>query len=200
MAIEATREAVDVPTPHRFTVDDYYRMAEIGVLGPTDRVQLVDGVMYDMPPIGPDHAEGVTDLTLRFIDRFRHGAVVRAQQPVRLGIRSEPEPDLVLARMWPGVKRPYRRAHPTPDDVLLIVEVAKSSLDFDLKTKATDFAQHGIQDYWVLDIDGDRLIVLRDPADGQYRRRRELRRGETISPLAFQDVTLTVDEILGEPE
>ena len=197
MAVEVTKSEVATPTPHRFTVDDYYRMADVGILGPTDRVQLIDGVVIDMPPIGPDHAGGVTDLYTLFSDHFRHGAIIRSQQPIRLGEHAEPEPDLALVRQQPGVRRPYRQAHPTPTDTFLVVEVAKSSLDFDLDDEARSYARHNINDYWVLDLRGDRLIVLRDPADDQFRSRSELRRGESVSPLAFPDVSLSVDEILG---
>src|SRR5690349_172008 len=104
MAVEATTEAIEEPTPHRITVDDYYRMAEVGILGPTDRVQLIDGVIYDMPPMGPDHAGDVGGLTIFLVDRFRDRAVVRSQLPIRLGEKAEPEPDLALVRSWPGVE------------------------------------------------------------------------------------------------
>jgi Uma2 family endonuclease len=199
MAVEVTKSADVAPTPHRFTVDDYYRMAEVGILGPEDRVQLVDGVVIDMPPMGPDHADSVDDMDDYYSEKFAGRAHVRAQLPIHLPDGSEPEPDLVLVRLHPGVRRPYRNAHPTADDTLLVIEVADSTLAFDLGSKARMYAQHGILDLWVLDIRGERLVVHREPSPEGYGAIVELRRGDTIAPLAFPDTLLTLDEILGEP-
>src|SRR6185295_5848536 len=111
-------------------------MAEVGILGPADRVQLVDGVIFDMPPIGPGHSVKVGGLNILFVHRFEAVAVLRVQQPVYLGLKSEPEPDIALARLKPDIDEPYGDGHPTPEDMLLVVEVAVSSLDFDLNDKA----------------------------------------------------------------
>jgi Uma2 family endonuclease len=175
MAVGVTTTAsVSEPTPHRFTTADYYKM-------------------------GPDHADVVDDALDVYKSAYKGRAFVRSQLPIHLLDGSEPEPDVALARTHPGVRRPYRGAHPTAADTLLVIEVADSTLAFDLGPKALMYARHNIQDMWVLDIRGDRLVVHREPSPEGYRSVTERRRGDSITALAFPDVTLTLDEILGEP-
>jgi Uma2 family endonuclease len=102
-----------------------------------------------------------------------------------------------LLRLHPGRARPYRAAHPTPPDVLLVVEVADSSIEYDLGRKARVYARHGIPELWVLDLRAGRLVVLRDPTPRGYATTRALGRGEAITPLAFPEIALSVDDLLG---
>ncbi|MBA2447637.1 MAG: Uma2 family endonuclease [Chloroflexi bacterium] len=185
------------PTKRLFSVDEYYRMAKAGILGEDDRVELIEGEIVQMSPIGPRHARRVDRLTLLFVDRFRRVAELRIQNPVRLSSRSEPEPDLALLRLEPERDEPYELAHPTPADTLLAVEVADHSLRYDLGRKARVYARHGIIELWVLDLRHDRLVVFRDPTPRGYATSLILGRGESISTLAFPEIVLTVDEILG---
>jgi Uma2 family endonuclease len=185
------------PTKRLFTVDEYYRMAEAGILGEDDRVELIEGEIIQTSPIGPHHADEVDYLTRLFFRRVGDLAQIRIQNPVRLSDRSEPQPDLALLRSHPERDRPYVAAHPTPADVLLMVEVAESSVAYDLGRKARVYARHGIAELWVLDLRQDRLVVFRDPTPRGYAGSRILGRGESISSLAFPDITFAVDEILG---
>ena len=186
------------PAKRRFTVDEYYRMAEAGILGEDDRVELIEGEIIQISPIGPRHANRVNRLTLLFIERFRDVAWLSIQNPVMLSTRSEPQPDLTLLRPERERDQPYDAAHPTPADVLLAVEVADHSLQFDLGRKARVYARHGIAELWVLDLWNDRLVVFRDPTPrGGYASSRILGRGESISVLALPQIVLAVDEILG---
>jgi Uma2 family endonuclease len=185
-----------LPANRLFTVDEYYRMAEAGILGEDDRVELIDGEIIQMAPIGPRHANRVNRLMLRFAERFRGMAHISSQNPVRLSNRSEPEPDLALVRAYPEGQDPYESAHPTPLDVFLIVEIADSSLEYDLGRKARLYARHGIPELWVLDQRGDRLVVHRDPTPRGYATVRELGRDDSIAPLAFPEVTLPVADLL----
>ena len=109
------------PKPHRLTVDDYYRMAEVGVLSPNDRTELIEGEIIDMAPIGSVHAEVLRLLTKRLIETVRNAAHVSVQLPVRLSQRSEPQPDIAVLE---ARSDDYRRAHPSADDVLLLIEVS----------------------------------------------------------------------------
>ena len=118
---------------HRFTVDEYHKMAEHGVLTEDDRVELIDGEILDMPPIGSGHSGSVNWFTDAFRGLFGDRAQLSIQNPLRLGLRVEPQPDVMLLRRRPDY---YRAGHPGPDDVLLLVEVADSSLSYDRKTKA----------------------------------------------------------------
>ena len=185
------------PTPRLFTVDEYYRMAEAGILGEDDRVELIEGEIVQVPPIGPRHADQVDYLARLFFRRLGDEVLVRIQNPVRLSTRSEPEPDLAVVRAHPERRHPYRSEHPTAADVLLVVEIADTSLEYDLGRKARLYARHSLPELWVLDQRGDRLVAHREPTARGYSAVRTLVRGESIAPLAFPENTFTVDELLG---
>ena len=182
------------PTRHYFTVADYYRMAEAGIFHEDSHVELIDGEIIDMVPIGPRHSRGVNRLAERFIVNLQGAAYVSVQNPIRLDEHNEPEPDLVVARRRAN---DYADGHPTPEDVLLVVEVADSSASYDRQTKAFLYARFGIPDYWIMDVGRDHVLVLRDPTETGYATPRVYRRGESISPLALPDLALAVNEILG---
>ena len=185
------------PAPRLFTVDEYYKMAEVGILRPDEHVELIDGKIIQMPPSGPEHADSVDTVVELFADRVRPRARIRVQSAVQLGSHALPEPDVVLIRTPAGRGAPYRSAHPGRDDIFLVVEVADSSLTHDVGEKASMYARSGLAELWVIDIPNDRLLVHREPAPDGYANVRTLARGDAISPLAFPDVTFTVDEILG---
>ena len=182
------------PKRHRFTVADYYRMAEAGIFHEDSRVELIDGEIVDTVPIGPRHSRGVNRLSERFIVNLQGTAYVSIQNPIHLGEHNEPEPDVVLAR-WRADE--YAGGHPTPEDVLLVIEVADSSAEYDRQTKGPMYARAGIADYWILDLARDHILVHREPTESGYATTRIYRRGEQIRPLAFPDLALSVDDILG---
>jgi len=132
------------PRPHRLTVDEYYRMADAGLLSPDDRTELIEGEIVDMPPIGSPHAAIVTMLTERLVRLVGASAQVRVQAPVRFMPRSEPQPDIALVKPRSDA---YRNAHPIAADVLLLIEVSESTLRFDLEVKSRLYATHGIPEY-----------------------------------------------------
>lgn len=156
------------PRRHRLTVDEYYRMAEVGLLSPDARVELIDGEIIDMAPIGSRHASAVSLLTQRLIRAVGDSAIVWSQSPVRLDVRSEPQPDLALLR--PRADH-YAGGHPAPPDVLLIVEVSDTTLDYDRNVKAGLYARYGIPALWIVDLAHGRLHTCQRPADGGYRDR-----------------------------
>jgi Uma2 family endonuclease len=187
----------DGPTPRLFTVDEYYKMAEAGILAQEERVELVGGEIYRMNPIGPRHHSDVIRLTRLFTRRLLDMAEIGVQGPVRLANLAEPEPDFAILHLQPDQRRPYAQGHATSPDVYFLVEIADTSLTYDLGIKATAYAEDGIPELWVLDLSGDRLIVHREPMPNGYASVSSMTRGESISPLAFPDVTFTIDEILG---
>ena len=186
-----------IPQHGLLTVDDYYRLVEEGLLSEYDRVELIEGRIVEMAPIGDDHIAATIDLNGLFVMRFRGLADVSVQSPINLALRSEPEPDFAIVRPVPGGRRKAKARKPTPAEVFLVVEIAASSLSFDLGEKAQMYARHRIGDLWVVDIPHDQLWVHRGPTVDGYASVRALARGESISPLAFPDVAFTVDEILG---
>jgi len=180
--------------PHRkqFTVEEYYRMAETGVLGRDDRVELIDGEIVVMTPIGSAHAACVVGLTEFFAPRLGKRAHVRIQLPLRLNDLSEPEPDVALVR-WSPTR--YAAAHPGPAEALLVVEVADSSLDYDRTTKLGMYAGAGIPEYWVVSLPDRRLELYGSPAPDGYREVRHAGAGEQVAALALPDLLLDVSDI-----
>ncbi|HEY2620552.1 MAG TPA: Uma2 family endonuclease [Acetobacteraceae bacterium] len=150
---------------HRLTIRDYHRLGEAGILGEDDRVELLEGQLVDMSPIGPRHALVVDALTELLVLAVAGRAVVRVQNPIVLDDASEPQPDFTLLRKpWHG----YPDAHPRPPDVYLLIEVADSSLAFDLGAKLELYARAGIREFWVVDLTSNRVLVHRDPREGRY--------------------------------
>jgi Uma2 family endonuclease len=182
------------PTKRLFTVHEYHKMGEAGILTEDDRVELIEGEIVVMPPIGEGHFGNVNRFTSLFVRKFSDQAVVHIQNPVRLGLRNEPEPDVVLLRFREDF---YAGKFPEPEDVLLLVEVADSSLAYDRKTKVPLYARAGIQEYWIVDLIHREIVVHRDPSRSRYRSVQQIKPGDTIAPVAFPDVSLEVANLLG---
>jgi len=178
----------------RFTVEQYHRMAKAGILGEADRVELIDGELIAMTPIGKDHANRVRNLNRLFSRRVGDAAIVDIQNPIVIGDDGEPQPDVALLRPRADF---YGSAHPAPADVLLLIEVADSTLSYDRDTKMPLYARGGVPEAWIVDLQHDALLVFRDPTPAGYRMLLTLRRGERVSLVAFPDWDLSVEEILG---
>ena len=180
-------------TKHRFSVEDYYRMAETGLLRPDARVELLDGEIIDMSPIGPPHG-GVTKRLNRLFAQLAGGRwLVAVQDPVRLDEYSEPQPDLMLLRPAPDF---YRTRHPGPEDVFLLIEVAASSLAYDRGTKLPAYGRAGISEVWIVNLEDETIEVCREPHLAGYASMTSLRPGDKARPLAFPDAAVDVAELL----
>lgn len=160
------RAAHKAPRRRRFTVDEYYRMAEAGILHEDDRVELIEGELIEMSPIGSEHAGCVDALGTLFHERLGSLVHVRIQNPVRLSQRLEPEPDVALLR--PRADR-YRDSHPGAADILLLIEVADTSLAYDKRTKLRLYAREGVPETWIVDLGGSRVEAHRRPETGATR-------------------------------
>lgn len=184
--------AVDVEVARRlFTVEEYHRMAEAGILGADERVELIEGEIVQMAPIGPRHAGCVINLNQLFVTRVGGRAIVSPQNPVVILPRSEPQPDLVLLRPRPVS---YSRELPASRDVVLAVEVADTTVRFDRIVKARLYARAGIPDVWLcLAADGV-AEVYRGPSPDGYADMTRHGPGQAVSPLAFPDVTFAVTD------
>jgi Uma2 family endonuclease len=180
---------------HTFTVADYYRMADTGILGPEARVELVDGEIIDMPPIGSRHAATIDHLTKILREQVRDLALVRAQHPVSLSGRSEPVPDIALVRPRADF---YKSAHPSAADVLLIIEVAETTLRYDRQIKTPLYARHGIAEYWIADLEGRRLLRHRDPHEVTYALVDEPDLAEPIAPGAMPGLRLNLAPVFAD--
>lgn len=158
--------AFDHVPRHKLSVEDYHKMGEAGILTEDSRVELIEGELIDMAPIGSEHAGAVNRLTHRFVAAVGDSAIVQVQGPLRLGDRSEPQPDVLVLRPRADY---YSGAVATAADVLLAVEVADSSLGLDQSTKIPLYAAHGIPEVWIVDLRNRLLSVYRDPGDAVYR-------------------------------
>ena len=177
-----------------FTVDEYYRMAEAGILGPEDRVELIDGEIIQMSPIGVRHLGCVNAATALFTAAFGVRAVISVQNPLQLNDYTEPEPDIVLLKPR---KDFYRHKHPYANDALLVVEVSDTTLRYDRNVKLPRYAAAGVPEVWIENLEDDELLVYRDPVGKIYSTTLTLHAGDSVSVLAFPETIFKVEEILG---
>lgn len=177
---------------HRFTVSDYFRMAESGILPGDGRVELIDGEIVDMSPIGPFHSGALID----FVEHFAAISAGRwrllTQSPLSLSPFDMPEPDVALLR---PSDHGYKKAHPVAADVFLLIEVADSSLSYDQSVKLPLYANHGIPEVWILNVPQRQLEVYRLPASGRYEEKTVFKSG-TVAPVAFPDAGIEVGELI----
>ncbi|HEU4329179.1 MAG TPA: Uma2 family endonuclease [Roseiflexaceae bacterium] len=160
----------------QFTVSDYARMREIGILTEDDRVELIDGEVRPMTPIGPQHAAIVNRLNRLLAQQLGAPAIVSVQNPIQLDDHSEPQPDLAVLRSRADF---YAQALPRPTDVLLLIEVADSTAAYDRNEKVPRYAAAGIPEVWLVDIAGLTLEQYTQPRNGRYYTQRVLERGES---------------------
>ncbi len=180
------------PTRFKLTVEQYHRMGEVGILGENDRVELIDGELIRMAPIGSLHLGLVTRLNRLLIERSGGRAVVSPQNSLILSDVTEPQPDFSLLR-WRADD--YMSAVPVAADTLLVIEVADSSLRYDRDVKLRFYAESGVPEVWIVDARRRQLLVHREPVDGSYRSARTLAAGEAVACTALPQVRIEVDEL-----
>jgi Uma2 family endonuclease len=178
----------------RFTVEEYERMGDTGVLDPEERVELLEGEIVYMSPIGSKHAGVVNALVELLVGQLAGRANVIVQNPLRLLPRSEPQPDVLVARRRSDF---YRGGHPTAEDVLLLIEVSDSSLRTDRAIKLPIYARQRIAEVWLIDLAARAVHVHTDPDGDDYRSVRTVRDG-ALTPVALADLTLRIPDMLGE--
>jgi Uma2 family endonuclease len=178
-----------------FNVTEYYRMAETGILSESDRVELIDGEVIEMSPIGSRHAACVDRLNQLLSLLLGKHLIVRVQNPIRLDEYSEPQPDLCLLQPRADF---YAQAHPTPADVLLVVEVADSSAGFDREVKLPLYAQASVPELWIIDLPADTVEIYAQPSGRKCQKSRKLKRGEIISSETVSQLSLAANAVLGE--
>ncbi|HUP68282.1 MAG TPA: Uma2 family endonuclease [Acidimicrobiales bacterium] len=181
------------PAPHRFTIDEYHRMADAGLFGEDDRIELLDGEIVEMAPIGSRHAGCVNKLT-RLVVRAAEGrGVVAVQNPILVPDHSEPQPDLALLRPRSD---DYAGSHALPADVLLVVEVADTTVAWDRRRKVPLYAAASLAEVWLVDLPAGVVEVFREPRDGAYAAVTTAGPGDVLTPLGLPGAQLRVDEIL----
>ncbi len=179
--------------PRRFTVPEYYAMAEAGILARDERVELLDGVIIKMAPIGNRHAASVGRFTRTLTGTVGDRAIVWVQNPVRLDDGVELQPDLALLREREDF---YASGHPWPDDVLLLIEVVDSSADYDRNEKLPRYAEANIPEVWIAVIPEGIVEAHTEPVNGRYKVQRIFTPGDVIMPGCFPDIALAVSDLL----
>ena len=191
---ESMSHSAAEPRRHRLTVADYYRMGEVGILAPDARVELIDGEIIDMAPIGSPHVSAVLQLDHLLKEVVASKALVLVQGPIVLGDYSAPQPDLAVLRPRTDY---YRSSLAGPADVLLIVEVAQSSLHYDRDDKIPLYARHGIAEVWLVDLKGKRLVRYRNPQQGAYALIDEPHLGSPLEIHALPETRIDLRGLFG---
>lgn len=182
-----------VQTKHRFGVKEYYRMAETGVLPLNARVELLNGEIIDMSPIGPFHGSVVGLLTSMLGDMSRKRWLVWPQNPVHLDDFSEPQPDLMLLRPAADF---YRKRHPRPEDVYLLIEVSDTTLEADRAEKLPAYGRAGIPEVWIVNLNEQVIEVYREPHFAGYGSKTVVDTDGQVAPIAFPDANVDVTKLL----
>lgn len=177
-----------------FNVEDYYRMAEAGLFSEQDRVELIEGEVIKMSPIGSRHAGCVDRLNSILNRKVGHAAIIRVQNPVRLNDFSEPEPDIALLKPRDDF---YSQSHPTAADVLLVIEVAETSVEYDRSVKMPLYARAGIPETWLVNLPKDIIEIYTQPKNGKYQKVQRLKRGKLLASPTIAGLSISVDNILG---
>ncbi len=181
------------PRRRPFSVDEYYRMADSGILTDDDRVELIEGEIVQMTPIGSRHAACVKKLIKVFTNMIGGEEILSVQDPIRLDEFTEPEPDIAVLKERDDF---YAKSHPGPEDVLLIIEVADASVRYDREVKIPLYAKAGIPEVWIVNLPDKTIEMFRNPVESGYEETSILRKGQSLSPTAFSEVEIRVEEIL----
>lgn len=176
------------------TVDEYERMGLAGIFHPDDRLELLEGAIYEMSPIGSPHAACVDFFTVTLPQLAQRRFIVRVQNPIRLNDFSEPQPDIALLKWREDF---YRHAHPTPADVLLVIEVADSTLESDRSYKMPLYAQAGIPEMWLVNLPEEKIELYAEPDNGIYQVMKEFKRGQQAQAQTIADLSVLVTDVIG---
>lgn len=181
-------------TLHSFTVEEYGRMGEAGVFSPDVRVELIEGEIVEMSPIGNRHAACVDVMAEMLREALGRSVIIRVQNPIVLDDYSEPQPDIAVLKRRDDF---YRHAHPRPDDVLLVIEVSDSTLEYDRQIKVPLYARAGISEVWIVNINDERVETFADVSGGAYQMTGSVSRGEEVQSRSLAALRISVSEIFG---
>lgn len=179
---------------HSFTVEEYERMGEAGILSPDERVELIEGEIIEMSPIGERHAACVARLNQVLSMTLQGRALLWVQSPLRLDDRSEPQPNVMALRPREDF---YAQSLPTPADVLLLIEVSDTTLEYDRQVKLPLYARAGVPEVWIVNLQDERVETYAAPAGGAYQFSHAAARGEEVAARGVDGLRLAVAAILG---
>jgi Uma2 family endonuclease len=177
-----------------FSVDEYHRMVEVGILAEDDRVELIEGEILEMSPIGDRHLACTDRANMLFAPSLLGKAIVRIQGSIRLSDNTQPQPDIILLNPR---KDFYAKGGAVTKDALLVIEVAETSIRYDRGRKLAIYAKYGVHEVWIEDLNTDTLLIFRDRHPKGYKTSQVLQPSDSVSPLAFPDLILPVSALLG---
>lgn len=184
-----------IHTPkRRFSVEEYHRLARSGILKEEDKVELVQGEIVEMSPIGPKDASTVTRMVRLLTEIFKDQYLISPQNPIQLGLDSEPEPDIVILKEKADF---YATCHPKAEEVIFIIEVADSTLQYDKEVKLALYAQSGIAEYWIVDLQAHQLMIHSFPDGNTYQQLECFQSGEDVFSTLLPNTIALVD-VMGE--
>lgn len=178
----------------KLSVGQYHQMIESGILSERDQVELIKGAIIEMSPVGRRHAACVDRLTELFILSLASKAIVRTQNPIQLSDESEPQPDLAILKRRDDF---YSSGHPKPKDISLLVEVSDTTIEFDREVKIPLYAQEGIPEVWLVDLNAQVVEVFQQPTSTGYQRTQLFGCGQTVTLPVFPKIQFTIDQVLG---
>jgi len=180
---------------HKFNIETYHKMINAGILHEDDRVELINGRIVDMTPIGTRHVSCVNRINNLFSRRLHGEAIISIQNPILLlKEESEPQPDITLLKWRDDF---YRETLPGPEDIFLVVEVADTSQEYDRDIKIPLYGRAGIRETWLVDLQDNTIEIYTDPSASGYKSRKKVNPDQTISPIHFPHINIPVKEILG---
>jgi Uma2 family endonuclease len=179
-------------TRRLITVTEYHRMGEVGILGERERVELIEGELVAMSPIGSNHHGTVNKLNHSLVHAVGDRAIVSVQGPVRLDDFSEPEPDFALLKPRPDF---YRNSHPGPADVLLLIEVADTSLNYDRAVKRALYARYAIPEFWIVNLNAGEIEICREPKADTYASVERFGRDDAVEPALLPGVRIQLSAL-----
>ncbi len=179
---------------HEFNVTDWQRMGAMNLFAPDSRVELIEGQITDMPPIGTEHSGCIDWINQNVFMQLQGRALVRVQSPLRLGDFSEPQPDIMLLKPRADF---YRKSHPQAEDVLLLIEVADSSVEYDKNIKIPLYVRYGIIETWIVNIPEQKVHFYQKPDKHIYQINIDKQQHEYLTPQAFPQMQFAVKPILG---
>jgi Uma2 family endonuclease len=177
-----------------FSVDEYHRMVDVGILTEDDRVELIEGEILEMSPIGDRHLACTDRATMLLAPRLLGKAIVRIQGSIRLSDNTQPQPDIILLNPR---KDFYAKGGAVTKDALLVIEVSETSFRYDRGRKLAIYAKYGVHEVWIEDLNTDTLLIFRDRHPKGYKTSLVLEPSDSVSPLAFPDLILPVSALLG---
>jgi len=175
----------------KINVEEYYKMAEVGILKPTDRVELIEGELITMSPIKSPHAGVVTALIEELVPLLNKKYTTTSQSPITIDKYSEPEPDFLIAKYR---KDRYRKKHPSPKDIFIVIEVSDSTLKIDRQIKLPLYAKALIPEYWIIDVKKQQIEQYTQPKDEKYKSKKIIKKTGTIKPSTV-DFSLKVADL-----